>query len=421
MTSHWLLAFKRSLFDLSKTLNPSQDKITCYLKLDDPYSYLLLQVLPKFLKLHPKTLEIELLLELPRELNLEIDKQAIYSLQDAKRLAHNYDLIFPAKTSIPSSHRTLLANSILLKNTQHVDFLSLCRQVADALWISEKISSPVKDLTSLESQYGKLQFAKATSQLQQASERLVSNGHYLSAMLHYGGEWYWGIDRLWHLNKRLISNRQQQEQQLPFLETNPLSKFNTTQNIRTVDTTYPIVDFYFSFRSPYSYIAAQRLLTISQSIPQTINIKPVLPMVMRGLQVPKVKKMYILHDAKREAERYRIPFGKISDPLGLGVERCMALFYFAKQQGLEQQFVLSVSRGIWAEGEDVTSDKSLARLVSRAGLDWQQAKPWLDNHQWRQLAEDNRLSLHELGLWGVPSFHSNKLVIWGQDRIAEIL
>ncbi|MEI7837638.1 MAG: class II fructose-bisphosphate aldolase, partial [Planctomycetota bacterium] len=28
-------------------------------------------------------------------------------------------------------------------------------------------------------------------------------GHYLGAMLFYGGQWYWGIDRLHHLERRL--------------------------------------------------------------------------------------------------------------------------------------------------------------------------------------------------------------------------
>ena len=28
-------------------------------------------------------------------------------------------------------------------------------------------------------------------------------GHYLGATFYYGGEWYWGIDRLHHLERRL--------------------------------------------------------------------------------------------------------------------------------------------------------------------------------------------------------------------------
>ena len=34
-------------------------------------------------------------------------------------------------------------------------------------------------------------------------------GHYNSAMLHYGGEWYWGIDRLHYLERRLADLERQ--------------------------------------------------------------------------------------------------------------------------------------------------------------------------------------------------------------------
>jgi 2-hydroxychromene-2-carboxylate isomerase len=59
-------------------------------------------------------------------------------------------------------------------------------------------------------------------------------------------------------------------------------------------------------------------------------------MVMRGVKVPKVKRLYIVHDVKREADRYVIAFGKITDPLGMGVERCMALLPYANKMGKEK-------------------------------------------------------------------------------------
>ena len=33
--------------------------------------------------------------------------------------------------------------------------------------------------------------------------RLIELGHYNSATLHYAGEWYWGVDRLGHLGRRM--------------------------------------------------------------------------------------------------------------------------------------------------------------------------------------------------------------------------
>lgn len=49
-----------------------------------------------------------------------------------------------------------------------------------------------------------------------------------------------------------------------------------------------------------------------------LRLRYILPMVMRGLPVPLVKRRYILLDAKREADRAGLPFGRIVDPVGGG-------------------------------------------------------------------------------------------------------
>jgi hypothetical protein len=45
-----------------------------------------------------------------------------------------------------------------------------------------------------------------------------------------------------------------------------------------------------------------------------IDIRPLMPTVLRGLSVPLAKQLYILGDACREASAWNIPFGKIADP-----------------------------------------------------------------------------------------------------------
>ena len=42
-----------------------------------------------------------------------------------------------------------------------------------------------------------------TSTICRPTSLLQAEGHYLSGMLYYGGEWYWGLDRLVHLERRL--------------------------------------------------------------------------------------------------------------------------------------------------------------------------------------------------------------------------
>jgi 2-hydroxychromene-2-carboxylate isomerase len=148
-----------------------------------------------------------------------------------------------------------------------------------------------------------------------------------------------------------------------------------------------------------------------------VRLRYVLPMVMRGLPVPREKRMYITLDAAREAHFRQTPFGRINDPLGRPVERGLSLLALAERMGRGQAFVLSFMRGVWAEGLDAGSDRGLRRMAERAGLSWVDAQTAMKDEAWRQTAEANRAEMLGLGLWGVPSFRVRDTAVWGQDRL----
>jgi 2-hydroxychromene-2-carboxylate isomerase len=160
-----------------------------------------------------------------------------------------------------------------------------------------------------------------------------------------------------------------------------------------------------------------RVLDLAERYPIRLNVKPVLPMLMRGLPVPRRKALYIIGDAAREARRLGLPFGNWADPLGPGVERCMALFPYAVREGKVVAYLRSIYDGVWTEALDSATDKGLRTMVERAGLDWAVAEPLLDDESWREWAERYRAELTEAGLWGVPSFVLGPYATWGQDRI----
>ena len=98
-------------------------------------------------------------------------------------------------------------------------------------------------------------------------------------------------------------------------------------------------------------------------------------MVTRGLPLPNVKRMYIVRDAKREADRLGIPFGEICDPLGTGVDNCIAIAHWANAARRSCcAFAKSAMRGIWAEARDMAEYVDLRYVVERAGLPWAEAK-----------------------------------------------
>jgi 2-hydroxychromene-2-carboxylate isomerase len=175
--------------------------------------------------------------------------------------------------------------------------------------------------------------------------------------------------------------------------------------------------FYLSFRSPYTAIAVDRVKALADAWGARLQLRFVLPMVMRGLPVPRMKGLYFALDAAREARRYGVPFGRIADPLGAPVERGYSLLPWAREQGRGFEYCRAFLRAVWGEGVDAGGDAGLRRIVEAAGLDWRQAQPLIGNDGWRAEAEANRAEMFELGLWGVPCFRVDEVATWGQDRL----
>ncbi|MDP3651787.1 MAG: DsbA family protein [Rhodoferax sp.] len=241
-------------------------------------------------------------------------------------------------------------------------------------------------------------------------------GHYLGAMLYYGGEWYWGIDRLHHLEARLQALGLQTDAADPGAKRSLFPPSVDLHQAVALRKPAPI-DFFFSFRSPYSAIVAARVFELGRLTGAEVRLRFVLPMVMRGLPVPREKRRYIVFDTAREARLRGIAFGRLNDPVGQPTERGLSLIPLAQAQGRGQAYVLSFLQGVWSEGLDAGSDRDLARIVERAGLSWAQAQTALTDPGWRLEAEANRAEMFALGLWGVPSFRVNDVAVWGQDRL----
>jgi 2-hydroxychromene-2-carboxylate isomerase len=180
------------------------------------------------------------------------------------------------------------------------------------------------------------------------------------------------------------------------------------------------LDFFFSFRSPYSYLAAPRAFALPRRFDIELVYRGVIPMAMRGQAVPRAKRLHTLRDADREAARLGLPFGRIHDPIGRGAMRCLLIGEHAVDIGREREFVLETSRGIWSEAMDVARDEPLRELSERAGLDWNDCVAALDSDAMRERVEANTAALDQAGHWGVPLFIFGDERFWGQDRIEDL-
>lgn len=178
-----------------------------------------------------------------------------------------------------------------------------------------------------------------------------------------------------------------------------------------------VVDYFFSFRSPYSYLSGPRAFALEDRYDIDLRFHGVIPMAMRSQAVPQAKRLHTVRDVAREAKRLGMPFGPIYDPIGDGALRVLAVSEHAKDAGRTREFVLAASRGIWAEAKNVAQDGPLREICEAAGLDWAECKRVIADPAYAARVEANVQALADVPHWGVPVFVFEGNVFWGQDRI----
>lgn len=365
---------------------------------DDPYSALVAQVLPQLAARYDIRLRCHLVSQPPSWAAPERQQLETWSRTDAQRLAHRAGLMFGSASEQPSRSRLAQAETALAASLNEGRFVEEAGGISRALWSGAAI--PVRDAA----------VAAAKAEGDAVRSRLR---HYLGATLHYGGEWYWGLDRLHYLEERLTELGARRAD----APTGPIYAQPQTPLPDARPGTGGEVHYYLSFRSPYTWIAAGRAKALADAYGLKLKLRFVLPMVMRGLPVPAAKRNYIMLDSAREARRSGVAFGKICDPVGRPVERGYALLPWAIGEGKGYDYCAAFMRAVWSQGVDAGSDAGLRRIVEAAGLDWRVARPLIGNNDWRPEAEANQQELASLGLWGVPSFRFNTVSAWGQDRL----
>lgn len=401
---------QRSYFELRRKLGGKGHVVSAFLQLDDPYSYLLARYLPELVSTYDIELKVYLSQARGDAYQPAPDMQAEHAAMDAQRVARELGIPFLDKGAAPPvEHRRGLLD-VLAARADRDDFAEELFQVLEIYWRGDTEAAARRSDTG---ESGKAEDVIASSQ--QLQEQL---GHYNSAMLYYGGEWYWGVDRLKFLTDRL----QETDRARPDVKSTRLASLHHAMQMSLPVTPpaaakkLPPMELFVSFRSPYSYLSLNRFYTIADAFGLTLKLRPVLPMVMRSMQVPRPKLLYIAKDTVREAERLEIPYGRIADPVGAGVERCLATFQYAESEHKGREFIANAGAAIWSEAVDVSTDKGMRKVTGRTGLFWPDVVAAMASDEWRTEIERNRESMMASGSWGVPTVRLGDEVFWGQDR-----
>jgi len=383
-------------------------------QVDDAYSHLAVEAIDAIRERYDVAFRFHLVGGTDRLYAPEPELLAEYARRDCSLVAPHYELDFPQNAVRPDARWIRSVERMLAPLTGTPRFVDAARETGRALWRGDD-----QAIERLHERFPTASEEDVDRSLAAGNALRSRRRHYSGGMFWYAGEWYWGVDRLYLLEHRLIAlGAARGGSDVPRFQRPALDAGKARNDGRLSLEIYP------SLRSPYTAIIFEKSIELARSVGVPVTVKPVMPMVMRGVPAPAAKGMYITMDALREAEHLGVPFGNLYDPIGRPVERGFSLWPFANEKGRGAEFIAAFLRAAFVEGRDTGSDEGIRHVVEEAGLPFEEARASLDTDTWREELESNRREMYEeLGVWGVPSYRlrgpegERDLCVWGQDRL----
>jgi len=195
------------------------------------------------------------------------------------------------------------------------------------------------------------------------------------------------------------------------------------------------IDLFWSFRSPYSYLAVPGALDVVERYDVDIQFRPVLPLAVRSPEFfnpdNQLKVRYILIDYPRRAELLSMNPGWPSpDPIVQDMEtfkvakeqpyihRLVYLGVEAQRRGRGLQFAYEASQLLFGGTQGWDQGDHLKEAAGRAGLDLDSMEESIaDPTSHREEVDANQEALDSSGHSGVPTFVYEGEPFFGQDRI----
>lgn len=203
------------------------------------------------------------------------------------------------------------------------------------------------------------------------------------------------------------------------------------------------IDVFWSFRSPWSYLATRRLRQWQDNYDLKVNFRPVYPIAIRTPEffhsVQPQWFSYFMTDVFRVAEFLALPFVwpnpdpvlQLIDENGLRqtgedqphIYRLTRLGVLAEEMGRGIEFADEVSTLIWGGTADWHEGEHLTQATAKAGLNLQEMDNQLDAAADRLEAEieRNQVEHEKAGHWGVPTCAYKGEAFFGQDRLDVLL
>jgi 2-hydroxychromene-2-carboxylate isomerase len=187
----------------------------------------------------------------------------------------------------------------------------------------------------------------------------------------------------------------------------------------------PVIDFWFTMGSTYSYLSVARLADVERATGARFKWRPfhLLVILQEMNHVPfadkPAKMTYMWRDLARRAAMYGIP---ATVPAPYPAKHSVAANLVATvgmREGWGEDFVREAYRRWFMLGQETGSEPNRSESLRAIGQDAARVLAFADSEETKAALTAETDAARALGIFGSPTFSVGRELFWGDDRLAD--
>lgn len=180
------------------------------------------------------------------------------------------------------------------------------------------------------------------------------------------------------------------------------------------------VDFYFDFRSPYSYLAHSQLGSLGAAVNyHPIDVVAVMQHVGNAPTTVtcEAKGRYAGADLQRWSKRYGVPLRPRKDMRSLDGRKLLRAALAAAEYDLATQTVTAIFLAFWRHGLPLSTTEDIVRVLDGAGIREDGILSGLNDDELSDRLSFESKKAADRGVFGAPTFIVKGEMFFGNDRL----
>jgi len=180
-----------------------------------------------------------------------------------------------------------------------------------------------------------------------------------------------------------------------------------------------LIDFYFDFISPYSYLAHKKIINLNQR--NIFNYKAILlgglhnlgGVIAPAFNQKKMKNMK--NDCILISKKNKIPF-KWNEKFPINSLHLMRGFLVI-DNNKKNKFIDLCFDAYWKDNLDISIEKNIKKILSDCEIDHDYFERSIKEQVIKDKLKELTNEAFKLDVFGAPTFLVNNKLFWGQDRL----